>query len=112
MKKTWTISQSRKFHKLILKKKNYKFAHCVNLSINLFHDAVKGMCTVQIHTGEKTKKQKNSQQISYIILRNQVHCFLKIALVSRFAINSSGISDYGSNRGKQTFHTRKGTVVI
>ena len=29
-----------------------------------------------------------------------------------FAENSSGISDYGSNKGKWTFHTRKWTVVL
>ena len=42
-----TISHSWKFHKIILTKKNYKCVHCVNLSINLFDDTVKGMCTVQ-----------------------------------------------------------------
>ena len=40
-KKKQTISQSLKFHKIILTKKNYKCVLCVNLSVNLFDDTVK-----------------------------------------------------------------------
>ena len=32
---------------IISTKKNYKCVHCVNLSVNLFDDTVKGICTVQ-----------------------------------------------------------------
>ena len=39
--------RSWKCHKIILTKKNYKCVHCVNLSVNLFDDTVKGICTVQ-----------------------------------------------------------------
>ena len=46
-KKTQTISQSWKLHKIILTKKNYKFVHWVIISVNLFDEAVEGMCTVQ-----------------------------------------------------------------
>ena len=44
-----------------------------------------------------------------------LHVLSYIVLVIRpphlFAENSSGISDYGSNKGKWTFQSRKGTVV-
>ena len=46
-KKTQSISESLKFHKISLTKKNYKCVHCVHRSVNLFDDTVKGMCTVQ-----------------------------------------------------------------
>ena len=36
-----------KFLKNILTWMTYKCVHCVNLSVNLFDDTVKGMCTVQ-----------------------------------------------------------------
>ena len=78
-----------KFHKIILTKMTYKCVHCVNLSVNLFDDTVKACALSRQST------------ISYIILRNQVTCLLKIALVSR---------DYGSSKGKWTYHTKKSTV--
>ena len=59
--KKQTIPQSWKFNKIILTKKNYKCVHCVNLSVNLFGDT----CQRHVHCPD-------SQQISYIILRNQV----------------------------------------
>ena len=46
-KKTQTISQSWKLHKIILTKKNYKCVHCVIIPVNLFDDPVEDICTVQ-----------------------------------------------------------------